>query len=291
MNRIGVEDFDLSSTLESGQTFRYIRLAEGYLVHQRDRVFRICQRGGDLYFDGVEAGFVIHYFGLEGNLREILRPLVEEEVLKEAVELYWGLRILHQDPWECLVSFICSSAKSIDHIKVIVERLCRAFGKPVSLGNYQGYAFPAEGTIDDLDRLEAMGLGFRARYLYEVNRIVQKGYLERIIARPYREARALLMDLPGVGEKVADCVLLFSMEFSQAFPVDTWIKRGMEGVYFHGEKTSSKRIGAFARQRFGPFAGYAQQYLYHYWREKGRTSPSHFRCQRPLSAESKTPFK
>lgn len=272
MNSIHVEDFDLCSTLESGQMFRYVRMSEGYLVHQRDRVFRVCQRGDTLYFDGVEESFITHYFGLDEKYSEIMRTLGDERTLERAVELYWGLRIIHQDPWECLISFLCSAAKSISHIRVIVERLCRAFGEPVSLGNYQGYAFPCEGTISDLERLEAIGLGFRARYIHEVNRIFQKGYFHNIVGKPYKEAKALLMDLPGVGEKVADCVLLFSMGFPQAFPIDTWIKRGMEETYFYGEKTSFKKIAAFARQRFGPFAGYVQQYLYHYWREKGRHS-------------------
>ncbi len=270
MKSIHAEDFDLASTLESGQVFRYVRMPEGYLVHVRNGVFRIRQRGSVLDFEGVEERSVIHYFGLDQKYRKIIGTLANKETIGRAVELYWGLRILRQDPWECLVSFLCSSTKSIAHIRVIVERLCRNFGEPVSLGNYQGYGFPHEGTINDLGRLEAIGLGFRARYIYEMNRIVQMGYLENIGGKAYEEARNVLMDLPGVGEKIADCVLLFSMGFLQAFPVDTWIKRGMEDTYFQGKRTSPRKIGSFARQRFGPFAGYAQQYLYHYWREKAR---------------------
>jgi len=270
MNKIHVEDFDLSSTLESGQIFRYVSMPEGYLVHQRDRVFRVCQRGTALHFDGADERFITHCFGLDQDYRGMVRTLGNDQTVKRAVRLYRGLRILRQDPWECLISFLCSSAKSITHIRVIVERLCRVFGEPLSFGNYQGYAFPREGTINDLERLGAIGLGFRARYIHEVNRIVQKGYFENIVDKPYGEARGLLMDLPGVGEKVADCVLLFSMGFSEAFPIDTWIKRGMEKSYFYGEKTSPRKIHAFARERFGPYAGYAQQLLFHYWRKKAK---------------------
>ncbi len=270
MSSIRVEDFDLSSTLESGQVFRYIRLPEGYLVHQRDRVFTICQKGRELYFQGVEASFITHYFGLDKDYRAIMRTVANDRTVEKAVKRYWGLRILRQDPWECLISFLCSSTKNITHIKVIVERLCRSFGEPVSLENYQGYAFPCEGTLNDFEKLQAVGLGFRASYIYRVNQIVQQGYFENISVRPHEEARTLLMGLPGVGEKIADCVLLFSMGFTQAFPVDTWIKRGMEETYFSGKRTSPTRTGAFAREHFGPFAGYAQQYLYHYWREKVR---------------------
>ena len=270
MKSIQIEDFDLASTLESGQVFRYVRTTEEYLVHARNRVFRVRQSGRTLYFDGAQERFITHYFGLDENYSEIIEALAHERIIGEAVRLYRGLRILRQDPWECLVSFLCSSAKNIAHIKVIVENLCRAFGEPVSLGNYQGYGFPREGTLDDLGRLKTVGLGFRARYIHEMNRLIQRGYLGNIVSKPYKEARILLMELPGVGEKVADCVLLFSMGFLQAFPIDTWIKRGMEETYFRGNRTSSRNIGSFARQHFGPFAGYAQQYLYHYWREKGR---------------------
>jgi N-glycosylase/DNA lyase len=214
----------------------------------------------------VEAGFITHYFGLEEDYGSIMRVLVGDGTVRRAAALYWGLRILRQDPWECLVSFLCSSTKNIAHIRVLIEGLCRAFGKPVRLENYQGYAFPVMGCIDDIERLWALGLGFRSRYVHSANQIVHGGYLEDIADRPYEGARASLMELPGVGEKIADCILLFSMGFSQAFPIDTWIKRGMEKTYFGGERASIKTIETFARERFGSYAGYAQQYLYHYWR-------------------------
>ncbi|MBW2055871.1 MAG: DNA-3-methyladenine glycosylase 2 [Deltaproteobacteria bacterium] len=266
VKEVRVEDFDLSSTLESGQIFRYVRAPGGYLVHHRDRVFRVWQRGNALGFEGADEAAVLEYLGLRHNYGEIMRCLPRQGPLGEAVNLYWGLRILCQDPWECLICFLCSSAKSIAQIKVVVEGLCRAFGKPVSLGRYQGFTFPREGTIDDSERLRSIGLGFRARYVYEVNRMVAGGYLSGLAGRPYQEARALLMDLPGVGEKVADCVLLFSLGYLEAFPVDRWIKRGMQEAYFHGRKVSAGKISEFARRHFGQFAGYAQQYLFHYWR-------------------------
>jgi len=272
MKSATVQNFDLSSTLESGQIFRYIRLPDGYLIHQRDRIFRVCQRGNTLCFAGAEKRFISHYFRLDEDNGKIIKTLTKDREVRRAVELYRGLRILRQDPWECLVSFLCSSTKSIAHIRVIVERLCRVFGEPVSISDYQGYAFPREGTINSPEKLKAIGLGFRARYVYEVNHIVQQGYLDDIVGKPYTEARALFMQLPGVGEKIADCVLLFSLGFLEAFPTDTWIKRGMEKTYFQGQRIPSKGIGEYARKRFGPYAGYAQQYLYHYWRERGRQS-------------------
>ncbi len=272
MNSIRVDDFNLAATLESGQIFRYVRTTTGYLVHQRNRIFKVWQEGCELHFEGAEGPFIRHYFGLDKDYKGTLRTLVEESVVQRAAEVHWGLRILRQDPWECLVSFLCSSTKNIAHIKVLIERLCRAFGDPVSFGNYHGYAFPREGEIQDLRRLQAMGLGYRAEYVYAANRIAGKRYFEDILGKPYEEAKALLMDVPGVGEKVADCVLLFSLGFTQAFPVDTWIKKGMEEIYFQGQSTSAKKIGAFGRKRFGQFAGYAQQFLYHHWRENAKVS-------------------
>jgi N-glycosylase/DNA lyase len=270
MRSISVDDFDLSATLESGQIFRYVRLAEGYLIHHRDRVLQVRQNGRVLYFDGADEGFLLHFLALDEDYQEITRNLEVETTVRNAMARHWGLRILRQDPWECLVSFLCSSTKSVTHIRVMIEHLCRAFGKPVSLGHYRGYGFPSEGTIRDGRRLEEIGLGFRAGYIHRVNQIIREGYFEEILREPYQEAKARLMQLPGVGDKVADCVLLFSMGFSQSFPVDRWIKRGMEQIYFHGERISPRRIRAFALEHFGPFAGYAQQFLYHDWRTKGR---------------------
>jgi len=271
MRSISVDDFDLSATLESGQIFRYLRLAEGYLIHHRDRVLQLRQKGRVLYFDGADEAFLVHFLALDEDYREITRSLEVETTVRRAMARYRGLRILRQDPWECLVSFLCSSTKSITHIRVLIEHLCRAFGKPVSLGRYRGYGFPPEGAISDGKRLEQIGLGFRAGYIHRVNQMIREGFFEEIRREPYEEAKARLMRLPGVGDKIADCVLLFSMGFSQSFPVDRWIKRGMEQVYFQGEKVSPRRIRAFAREHFGPFAGYAQQFLYHEWRTRGRS--------------------
>jgi len=274
MKSMPIDDFDLAATLESGQIFRYVRLHEGYLVHHRHRVFQILQKGRVLFFDGTDEAFLTHFLALDENYREVTRCLSAEATLRKVIERYWGLRILRQDPWECLISFLCSSTKSITHIKVILERLCRSFGKAVSLGHYQGYGFPSEGAMDDRERLKEIGLGFRAGYVHSVNQIIRDGYFEKVLRAPYEEARGRLMRLPGVGDKIADCVLLFSMGFSQAFPVDTWIKRGMERAYFHGKSTPPGKIRAFSKTHLAPFAGYAQQFLYHYWRTIGKV-PEH----------------
>ena len=288
MRSIRVDDFDLSATLESGQIFRYVRLADGYLIHHRDRVFQVRQNGRMLYFDGTDEDFLVHFLALDEEYREITKSLDVETTVQRAMTEHWGLRILRQDPWECLVSFLCSSTKSITHIRVLIEHLCRAFGKPVSLGHYCGHGFPPEGTITDKRRLREIGLGFRADYIHRVNQMIGEGCFEEILREPYEEAKARLMQFPGVGDKVADCVLLFSMGFRQSFPVDTWIKRGMEQAYFQGQRTSPRRIRVFARDHFGPFAGYAQQFLYHAWRTKGR-SPQAGQTNAPPHSDSDLP--
>ena len=271
MKSIRIEDFDLCTSIESGQIFRYVHTPDGYLVHAREKIFWVRQRGHELFFDGVDEEFMVSYFGLGQDYPNIMTTLRKDRTVDAALKRYWGLRILQQDPWECLVSFLCSSAKSIPQIRVILERLCHAFGEPITFGNYQGYAFPTEGAFADPVRLSRLGLGFRAEYLHEVNQAIGKEYFQGLTCLPYERAKPRLMALPGLGEKIADCVLLFSLGFSGAFPVDTWIKRGMERVYFDEKRTSPTRIGRFAREYFGPYAGYAQQYLYHYWRNE---SPS-----------------
>ena len=270
MNCIEVRDFALHHTLNSGQLFRYVSFGDHYVIHAGNRLFKVWQKGGRIFFDGVGEEFISHFFRLDDDLEEIYRQIEKDPFIGKAIELYWGLRLIRQDPWECLVSFLCSSAKNIPHIKCILENLCRHYGKPVFLGNYHGCGFPSpEGISEgrDLGRIKA---GFRARYLLEASRRAKSMDLEALRKLEYRDAKKELMALPGVGEKIADCVLLYSLDFTEAFPVDTWIRKAMR-LGYHGEKNLSDRgIREFAQGYFGRYAGYAQQYLYHFVRNQGR---------------------
>ena len=269
MQWLEARDFNLHDTLNSGQLFRYIDFGDHYLIHAGNRLFRIWQKGSRIFFDGVGEKFISHFFRLDDDLEGIYRQIEKDPFIGKAIELYRGLRLIRQDPWECLVSFLCSSAKNIPHIKCIVEHLCRHYGPAISLGNYHGYGFPSPERISegrDLGRIKA---GFRARYLLEVSRRVKSMDLRALGKLEYRDVKKELMALPGVGEKIADCVLLYSLDFTEAFPVDTWVKKAMRTGYHGGEKLSDRKIREFVQGYFGRYAGYAQQYLYHYVRNQG----------------------
>jgi N-glycosylase/DNA lyase len=182
------------------------------------------------------------------------------------------LRLLRQDPWECLASFICSSTKQIVQIQQIVASLCQRFGEPVLVrsGREPAFTFPPPERIAAASEseLRACKMGFRAPNLRVAARMAARGEvsLARVAALPVVEARAELMRLPGVGPKIADCVLLFAYGFPDAFPMDVWVMKALRRLYFPRRRVLVKRLQKFASTHFGPHAGYAQQYLFHYAR-------------------------
>ncbi len=244
--RINVADFQLAATLECGQAFRWRREADGWYVGvvagQRMRVRQV----GDVLEGDVDC----HYFALDRSLRKIVATFPPEPSLQAAVRRHWGLRVLRQEPWETLASFIASSSKQITQIRHIVELLAQRFGEPLWNG---ACCFPSASTIARTTEtaLRACKLGFRAPYLLAAARAVDSGRLDLDGLRRMELARAReeLLKLDGVGEKIANCVLLFSCGHDAAFPVDVWMKRALHRM---------KR-----RVDFGPYAGWAQQYLFH----------------------------
>jgi N-glycosylase/DNA lyase len=237
-----------------------------YLVQCSNRIFSLWQKGDVLFYEGVEEDFVIHFFRLDENLDSILEEIDRDPFIHRAVQKYRGMRLIRQDPWECLLSFLCSSAKSIPHIRCIIESLCKSSGEKISFGTYLGYGFPEPQCRMDAQQLEFVGAGFRTDYLVKASRCIDRSQLLNLRDLSYRESRQKLMNFSGVGKKVADCTLLYSLDFLEAFPIDTWIKKGLEKVYFGGRRTGEKKMEEFVSNYFGPYAGYAQLYLYHYWR-------------------------
>jgi N-glycosylase/DNA lyase len=239
-----------------------------YLVQSSNHLFSLWQKGDILYYEGVEENFLIHFFRLDENLDSILKEIDRDPFIHEAIQKYRGMRLIRQDPWECLLSFLCSSAKSIPHIRRIIESLCRISGEKISSGTYLGYRFPEPTCIRSEVQLKSVGAGFRTSYLVTASQCVDRNRLLALRDLPYREARQQLMGFRGVGKKVADCTLLYSLDFLEAFPIDIWIKRGLEKIYFGRRKTPEKKMEEFVSNHFGPYAGYAQLYLYHYWRQQ-----------------------
>jgi N-glycosylase/DNA lyase len=216
------------------------------------------------------------YLQLNVDLEQVLQTFPDDEPMRSAAAACRGLRLLRQDPWECLASFILSSTKQIVQIRQIIALLCERFGEPVAVppGHRPVWAFPTPARLAGVNEadLRSCNMGFRAPYLLATAREIASGRFDlAAVARlPVTSARTELMNLPGVGRKIADCVLLFAYGFQEAFPVDVWVMKALRHLYFAGKRVHPRRLHAFAATHFGPNAGYAQQYLFHYMRTKVR---------------------
>lgn len=274
--QINVEDFDLAATLRSGQAFRWHDLAGGGFVGViGDRVWRVKQDGNVLTWQTVPAGnpaflenAARHYFGLDVELKHVVSTFPQDDAaLQAAVRRHWGLRILRQEPWECLASFMASATKQIVQIRQIIELLTRRHGDRLTTRWGEFYSFPSTATVAGLTERELRDckLGFRAPNLLKAARMARDGVvnLDQLPGKSHEEALCELMRLPGVGEKIGNCVLLFGCGFDNAFPVDVWVARALCRLYFGGDnKAGIRKARAFASRHFGPYAGWAQQYLF-----------------------------
>ena len=180
-----------------------------------------------------------------------------------AMKKYPGLHIIRQDPWECTIAFLCSQFSNIKKIRKNLDCIAEKFGTMVFFQGKRFFTFPSPREINDAAKLKKCAVGFRAKYIMSVNERVSDAWFAKLRALPYEKARERLMRLPGIGEKVADCILLFSLGFTEAFPVDVWMERVIKETYLKGRRISLKKMAVFGRERWGKLAGYAQQYLYH----------------------------
>jgi N-glycosylase/DNA lyase len=283
---LSVHDYDLSATLDSGQVFRWQQQKKSWVGIVGKHRVRLTQTPDGIHAETAAAvenwNFLREFLQTEIDLAAVLKKFPDDEPMRTAIANCHGLRLLRQDPWECLASFILSSTKQIVQIRQIVALLCERFGEPCSvepvarLGSATSrtlqFTFPAPQRLAACSEseLRACKMGFRAPNLLAAARTIAEGKfdLEHIRQLPHAEARAELMKLRGVGGKIADCVLLFAYGFDSAFPVDVWIERALQQLYFPRRRASEKRLRRFAATHFGPHAGYAQQYLFHYMRTK-----------------------
>lgn len=274
----GVKDFDLSQTLECGQCFRFYKQDEqDYVVVAYKHLLHIRQEKDKLIFLNTDKETVeklwIPYFDLERDYGEIKDFLLrKDDILEDAIKEKHGVRILNQEFHEMLISFIISQNKQIPHIKQLVKRISENYGEYIGEVNGEKYySFPnveALGQITE-DDFRKMKTGFRAPYLYDAAQKLSKSEIsiEVLSGLSEEETRKKLIEVKGVGEKVANCVMLFSLGFRAAFPIDVWIKRIMETLYFEGQDTTKDRIQVFAKELYGEYGGYAQQYLFCYGRD------------------------
>jgi N-glycosylase/DNA lyase len=272
-------NYDLGATLASGQAFRWRRRDGVWTGVVGGRWVRLRPGPGQIEAQTAapegDWQWLRHYLQLDVNLTEVLAAFPQEDAaLQAAVRACAGLRLLRQEPWECLASFICSSTKQISQIEQIVVLLCRRFGEALAVpaGEEPGHSFPGYARLAEISESDLRGckLGFRAPYLRGTAQMLAAGEVDlgRLGRLPLEEARTELMKLPGVGMKIADCVLLFAYGFAEAFPVDVWIQRALRRHYFPRRSVSPARLRRFIAGHFGPHAGYAQQYLFHYMRVK-----------------------
>jgi N-glycosylase/DNA lyase len=282
-----IKDYDLAATLCSGQAFRWHRDGERWVGVISRHWVRLHSDGTSISGETADPvsdwTWLTEYLQLDTDLGAVLKGFPEDEPMRAAVKACRGLRLLRQDPWECLASFICSSTKQIVQIRQIISLLCERYGELVMtpFGYSPAYVFPSAQSIAQLSEtdLRACKMGFRAPYLLKAAQEVADGSLELagLQTTPVETARERLMQLPGVGRKIADCVLLFAYGFQSAFPVDVWVMKGLQQLYFRGRRVNLKRLQRFSAEYFGPNGGYAQQYLFHYMRTGGNLNSRNFK--------------
>ncbi len=266
--------FDLGATLQSGQVFHWHPHQDGWAGLIGDVPVWIAQPSPQLLLvTPGRAALVSHYLGLDHDLPALAATFPPDDLpLRRAMDWCPGLRLIRQPPWECLATFITSSLKQVPHIRKISLTLRHRFGQPrpaPGLPLQAAYPSPQALAAAGEAALRSCGLGYRAPFLHRTASAIAHGHfnLDAIASLPDPQARAALCQLHGVGEKIANCALLFGWQRLAAFPVDVWVERVLRQLYFpHQPETTARTLRDFARSHFGPAGGYAQQFLFHYAR-------------------------
>ena len=274
--------FELKDIFDCGQCFRWNEQEDtSYTGIFKNNVLNVSKIGNDIIFEGMCDGeiekIVKQYFDLNRDYEKIKETLSKiDQNMKTSIEYGKGIRILNQDLWETIISFIISANNNIPRIKGIIERLSKKYGNEIIYKEKSYYTFPTPEQLKDVTVQEyrELGLGFRDIRLYETTKMILENQvnLEELRTNPNTyEVREKLLTLSGVGPKVADCILLFSdLKRFEVFPIDVWVRRVMNDLYIKNEdetKVSKKQIEKIAKEKFGDLAGLAQQYLF-YWRRE-----------------------
>ena len=269
--RIEAPEFRLDLTLGCGQVFHWVRVGDGFAGTIGDVPLYVEQQESSLLLSRGSEETAREYFALDHPMLAICNSFPPDEAMQRAAAFCRGLRIVRQPLWECVATFITSSMKQVTHIAQISHTLRRRFGVRREVHGLETYAYPSAETLAALseDDLRSCSLGYRAKNLIGAARQVASGEvdLDAICRMPDDEAREELCRLPGVGEKVANCAMLFAFERVRAFPIDVWIERVLREIYFPGRRrVTAGRLREFSATYFGPYGGYAQQYLFHFAR-------------------------
>ncbi len=275
------DSFNIIHIFECGQCFRWNKEDdESYTGVIKNGVINVKQHNDEIVFTGIVNGdfekTIKEYFDLETDYKHYKKTLSKiDEYLKESIEFGDGIRILNQDLWECIISFIISANNNIPRIKKIIDRLSNAYGDRIIWKEKEYYTFPTPEKLSkaSIEDLRGLGLGFRDKRVYKTTKMI----LEKEVDLDYlyncddtNKIREELLKLDGVGEKVADCIMLFSLKRIDVFPIDVWVRRVMNDLYIHNEseeKVDKKQILKLANEKFLGLQGIAQQYLF-YWRRE-----------------------
>ncbi len=273
-----VERFDLAATLDSGQVFHWHRDGDLFSGLVGGELLQMRQPEPErLEVSRGKEALARHYLALDHSLVRMNKTMPKGDPhLRRAFKYAPGLRIMRQPRWECLATFITSSLKQVAHIRQISLLLRERFGQPVVNTSLMAYPTPQALADAGAAKLRACGLGYRAKHLHQTAALIASGGfdLEAVAPLDDNAACAKLCELPGVGPKIAQCVLLFAYERLGVFPIDVWIERVLTELYYAEEKDSvtSKQLKQFAMEHFGPYRGYAQQWLFHHARTSGHFS-------------------
>jgi len=245
-------NLDVKATLECGQLFRYEKTADGYEVKSGAHSCKIYEADNSVIIETAAVDYFVNFFNLDRDVNRTKRELSRFPELKSALDSCGALRILHQPLFETIISFIVSANNNIPRIKTIINRLCAAFDD----------VFPTPEQLADIPvrQLDAMGCGYRSSYIHETAKIcAETELLNRLYPARTADAEKMLVSLPGVGPKIADCVLLFSLGRLEVFPIDTWMFKTQRV----GNETE-RQLRVRMREKYGTNAGYAQQVLFYY---------------------------
>ena len=267
---------DVDNSINSGQVFLWEKQGSDWYGIDGQDVLKINKNGVIKSIRNLKTDF----FRKNDNMQEIIKSISKDKTVKKAVKEYEGLRLFRQDPFQCLISFIISSNSNIQKIKNSLEKITKKFGKKVKIQNKEFFLFPepeklARATIDEI---KSCGVGYRAPFIKEAAKMVilKKIDFEYLKKCNYHEAKKNICLVPGIGNKVADCIMLFSLNKLESFPLDTWMIKILEKYYSKEFKIETKTITQKQYELlhekivnyFGPYCGYAQQYLFKMEREK-----------------------
>lgn len=270
MIKLKCNDFDLKQTLECGQIFRFNKISDNeYIIFTKSNVAHLIQEEDGnskiLFIDSNNnnENFWIEYFDLNTDYKQIKENLSKDEIMKSVINYGSGIHILKQDFEEMLISFIMSQNKQIPQIKQCINLYCEYFGNEMIFEKTKYFSFPKFNELPSLEDLRKCKVGFRDKYLLDALTKIDEGYFDNIRELSEKEQEEKILSIKGVGPKVCNCVMLFGLSRTERFPIDVWIKRKMQDLYFDGKETDNKIISMKANELFGEFSGFAQQYLFY----------------------------